>query len=222
MDKFCTYLTIYRGNALPPFYIGYTSVAKIYKGYRGTVTSNEYKHIWKQEQRLNPHLFVTIILTYHNTREEASSKETYFQKHFKVHTNPLYTNKSIGGEKWIRGKASEQEKAKRSRYHHMRGKTYEELYGIEEALRLRKIRSEKLQGRKKSKIHVKRMQKSRLNKGVKTYRLLTPDNKEIIVTNLYQFCKENNLDNGTLLQTMKPEYKYLHKGYKLLSKITSI
>lgn len=219
MNKFCTYLTIYRGNLLPPFYIGYTSANKIRKGYRGTVTSSEYRDIWKKEQQQNPHLFVTIILTYHKTREEASIKETYFQKHFNVHINPLYTNKSIGGERWIRGKASKEEKAKRSRNHHMRGKSYEEIYGIEEASRLRKIRSEKLKGRKKSKIHIKRMSKSRLNKGVKTYRLLTPDNKEIIITNLFQFCKENNLDNGTLCATMTKNYK--HKGYKLLSKITS-
>ena len=30
---YCVYLTIYRGNKLPPFYIGYSSINKIKAGY---------------------------------------------------------------------------------------------------------------------------------------------------------------------------------------------
>ena len=60
---YCTYLTIYKGNKLPPFYIGSTSVDKINTGYHGTVSSKKYKDIYKQELITNPQIFKTKILT---------------------------------------------------------------------------------------------------------------------------------------------------------------
>ena len=54
---YCTYLTVYTGNKLPPFYIGSTSVDNISKGYRGSVLSKNYKSIWKQELHSHPDLF---------------------------------------------------------------------------------------------------------------------------------------------------------------------
>jgi hypothetical protein len=38
---YCVYLTIYKGNNLPPFYIGSTSIDKIDGGYHGSVMSEE-------------------------------------------------------------------------------------------------------------------------------------------------------------------------------------
>jgi len=72
---YCTYLTIYKGNKLPPFYIGSTSALKISEGYRGSVQSKKYKQIWLSELKDNPHLFETQILTTHTTREEALNRE---------------------------------------------------------------------------------------------------------------------------------------------------
>lgn len=95
--KYCTYLTTYRGNKLPPFYIGSTSIERINNGYRGSVESKSYKQIWIDEIKNNPHLFRTIILTSHNTRKEATEKEFQFQLKLLVHRNSLYINKSIGG-----------------------------------------------------------------------------------------------------------------------------
>ena len=40
---YCTYLTIYLGNKLPPFYIGYTKIKNIEKNYNGTVTKKNNK-----------------------------------------------------------------------------------------------------------------------------------------------------------------------------------
>jgi len=45
---YCVYITIYRGNKLPPFYIGYSTPEKIKNGYRGSVSSRQYKNIWKK------------------------------------------------------------------------------------------------------------------------------------------------------------------------------
>lgn len=63
MSRYCVYLTIYTGNKLPIFYIGSTSVKKFMNGYRGSVSSKEYGKIWKEEIKLNPHLFISRLLS---------------------------------------------------------------------------------------------------------------------------------------------------------------
>lgn len=94
MTTYCTYLTIYSGNKLPPFYIGSSSIARINKGYRGSVLSKVYKETWKNELLTNPHLFKTKVLTTHNDRKEATIREKSLQKSLSVVKNPLYINRS--------------------------------------------------------------------------------------------------------------------------------
>lgn len=89
---YCTYLTIYRGNRLPPFYIGRTTVAAITNGYRGSVSSRMYKETWKAEIRDNPELFHTIILTRHVNKKESAEREERFHASLQVHKNPMYIN----------------------------------------------------------------------------------------------------------------------------------
>jgi hypothetical protein len=96
MTIYVTYLTIYLGNLMPMFYIGYTSLSNIERGYHGTVTSKRYKKIWKQELRDNPHLFKTIVLTRHDVKADAHDRERRFQKQLGVVKNPLYINLSDG------------------------------------------------------------------------------------------------------------------------------
>jgi hypothetical protein len=98
MSIYCTYLTIYSGNKLPPFYIGYTTISNIkYRNYRGSVTSKMYKDIWKAELKDNPNLFRTIILQEHNNKKEAQDRELFLQRFFNVVHNPLYINRAITG-----------------------------------------------------------------------------------------------------------------------------
>jgi hypothetical protein len=110
---YCTYLTVYTGNKLPPFYIGSTSIDKINKGYRGSVASKNYKSIWKQELELHPELFKTIILTRHETRQDAQDKEIIFHESFSVARNPLYINMAhANGKFFVSGPQSPETKAK--------------------------------------------------------------------------------------------------------------
>lgn len=102
MTIYCVYITFYRGNLLPPFYIGYSSLDKIKKGYHGTVKSKAYKNIWINEIKNNNHLFKTVIISYHDSREAASKRETQVQLKLKVHKNPLYINRAISGYKFYR------------------------------------------------------------------------------------------------------------------------
>lgn len=115
---YCTYLTVYTGNKLPPFYIGSTSVDNINKGYRGSVSSERYKSIWKQELKLHPDLFKTIILTRHETRQEAQDKEIVFHEAFTVARNPMYINMThANGKFFVSGPPSSETKAKMSAAH---------------------------------------------------------------------------------------------------------
>lgn len=111
---YCTYLTVYTGNKLPPFYIGSTSIdSVINKGYRGSVQSKKYKSIWKQEIDSHPDLFKTIILTRHETRQEAQDKEVIFHEAFSVASNPMYINMAHANGKFFNtGPHSSETKAK--------------------------------------------------------------------------------------------------------------
>ena len=98
---YCTYLTVYTGNKLPPFYIGSTSIDNINKGYRGSVVSKNYKSIWKQELYDHPDLFKTSILTRHETRQEAMEREIVFQEAFSVASNLMYINMAHANGKFF-------------------------------------------------------------------------------------------------------------------------
>lgn len=94
MSIYCVYLTIYKGNKLPKFYIGSSSLQKIKNGYLGSVNSIKYGEIWKDETKNNRHLFETKVVTKHKTRKEALEKELKLQLALRVQENPLYINLS--------------------------------------------------------------------------------------------------------------------------------
>lgn len=91
---YCVYLTTYRGNKLPPFYIGSTSLDKIQKGYRGSVSSKQYKNIWNEELKNNPHLFHTKVISKFDTQKESIARELFLHIQLCVVKNDLYMNKS--------------------------------------------------------------------------------------------------------------------------------
>lgn len=91
-NSYCVYLTIYRGNKLPPFYIGSSSIARLNKGYKGTPVSKIYKDMWLSETKQHPYKFKTVIIKTFNNRTDAALFESKIQKQLKVHSNPLYTN----------------------------------------------------------------------------------------------------------------------------------
>lgn len=93
MPIYCTYIIVYTGNKLPPFYIGSTSLDKIHNGYMGTVSSKQYRSLYKQELQLNRHLFTAHILTLHETRKQALERENKFHRSLNVINNCLYINK---------------------------------------------------------------------------------------------------------------------------------
>lgn len=98
---YCTYLTIYSGAKLPPFYIGYSYVEKIVnRNYHGTVTSRKYKSIWDTELHNNPHLFKTHIIKQFDSKQDAKIHEELLQRSFNVHKNVMYINQTINYQKF--------------------------------------------------------------------------------------------------------------------------
>lgn len=98
--RFVVYVTCYSGNKMPPFYIGSSSLHRLNKGYKGSVTSKQYSKVWKEELQSNPHLFKTHIISIHDTRQDALNKENKLQIKIGAHRHPLYINKSTAHGKF--------------------------------------------------------------------------------------------------------------------------
>lgn len=98
MKKYCTYITFYSGNKLPPYYIGYTFSDKILtRNYYGSVKSKLYSQNWKSEIVNNQHLFKTKIIRDFDDKIDAQNHEVYLQKFFNVVRNEMYINRNIAG-----------------------------------------------------------------------------------------------------------------------------
>lgn len=114
MLKYCVYLTIYTGKKLPPFYIGSSNVDKIINhGYHGSVKSKKYKEIWVDELTINPTAFKTTIISYHETRKEATIKECSLQKALNVVKSPMYINMAFANKEFNSGNTCHKERVKK-------------------------------------------------------------------------------------------------------------
>lgn len=80
------------------FYIGSTIKTRIDHGYSGSIVSQKYKTIWNQEKKNNPNLFVTKIISYHKTRQDAYDKEEKLQRALNVVASPIYLNESFANK----------------------------------------------------------------------------------------------------------------------------
>lgn len=95
MNKiYVVYITQYKGTNLPKWYIGSTYEKKIQNGYNGSICSKKWKYIYDKEQKENKHLFITKIISSHNTRKDALTEELRVQRMHSVMTNDNYFNES--------------------------------------------------------------------------------------------------------------------------------
>lgn len=91
---FVVYLTMYSGNKLPKWYIGYTTYSNIKNGYTGSVCSKKWSDIYYRELDENKHLFKTRILSRHETRIDAVEEENRIQHKHNVVISKKYFNES--------------------------------------------------------------------------------------------------------------------------------
>lgn len=221
MHNFCTYLTIYKGNQLPPFYIGSTYVERIKHGYRGSVSSIEYKNIWKRELKNHPELFKTIILTYHLTRGEATEKEAQFQKQLKVISNPLYMNKVIIDRNGVWYQPSEEIRKKWSTNRTGAGNpNYGRRYKLDEQARANISKGHI--GLIRSETHRKNLSKAllghptsqqtkdkiRQSRSIIKWQITTPTNEIFIIQNLKHWCEQNFINGRSALTNLTQKGRY--------------
>lgn len=99
MAIYRVYITFYRGNKLPPFYIGSAKESRLKSGYRGSVRSKKYRSLWEFELRNHPELFKTIPLSAkYSTQKEAIEVESRLQRTLNVVKSDLYVNMSIAAK----------------------------------------------------------------------------------------------------------------------------
>ena len=114
-NEFCVYITKYRGNKMPPLYVGSRATIDVLKNnYFGTVTSKQYKNIWKEELKLHPELFSIEIISTHVTRQEALDAEEQYQRKVNAVNSEQYINQSYANGKFsnLGKKASDETKQK--------------------------------------------------------------------------------------------------------------
>lgn len=108
-NAFCVYLTTYNGNLLPKYYIGSTSLAKIARGYRGSVASKKYSALWKSEQQQAPHLFKVQVLETFASRAEALAAECEMQEALDAVKDSRFVNQSLASKDGFFGRIVTQE-----------------------------------------------------------------------------------------------------------------
>lgn len=113
MKYYCTYLTIYKGNKFPMFYIGSSTVEKVQNGYHGSISSI-YKEVYNKEIKRNPHLFKTLILKIFNHKKESLRHEIKLQTALQVLKKPtIYLNRNIANIHFIKTRTKHSEETKR-------------------------------------------------------------------------------------------------------------
>jgi len=213
MTIYCTYLTTYLGNKLPPFYIGSSSVEKIQNGYKGSVSSKLYKTIWDSEVKTNPHLFKTIIISIHNSSEDARCRELKFHLHFKVVNSCMYANRALAKPNGFHGSNVQKQNHPRWGDHHTteskikiglknKGKTpHNKGVPMSESMKQRISNTKKLNPRPAhNKGKTMNYSKDALNNmcRAKTWCITHPTGTTEIIKNLRNFCKENSLDERAM------------------------
>lgn len=73
---------------------GSSNIKRIESGYRGSVSSRQWKEIWKKELKENPQLFTIEILSTFANRKEALAEENRLHHELNVVQSDFFINKS--------------------------------------------------------------------------------------------------------------------------------
>lgn len=193
--------------------------------WNGYYTSSAYV---KKFRELHGEPDIICVRRTFKSREQALLWEHKVLKRLGVGKSTKWLNKSISGSKFncallgddnpsrrddvkqkissaLTGRPKTKEhkiKLSNAKCGHNKGKTYEEIYGINKAEELKKIRSVSMTGRPKS---LKQIEKSRVAKS-KWWRIYPPNEEPIIVLSLNQYCMANDLDTSHMWDTAQQPY----------------
>jgi hypothetical protein len=153
-EEYAVYMVVYFGRKLPKKsenslktprrYVGSSKVCNILNGYLGSVTSKKYSKLWNAEINENRSLFKIKILSYHKTDVEAREEEKRIQIKYNVVKSDLYVNLALASPNGYFGKPDTGRQFNKEAIQKMsivrKGRTYEEIFGIEKAKELREAR----------------------------------------------------------------------------------
>ncbi len=88
--SYSTYITIYSGNKLPPFFIGYCKTEQIGSGFHGCPKDDTD---WRTELQQNQSLFKTKIIKTFKTEKQAIQYTNRLLIYFRCGSNPMLANK---------------------------------------------------------------------------------------------------------------------------------
>ena len=91
----------------------------------------------------------------------------------------------------------------------VKGKTNKEIYGEERAKEISRRLSEALKGHKKPQSYIDKL----VERCSKKWKITTPDNQEIIIENLSEYCRNNELDQSAMVRVSQGKRNH-HKKYK--------
>lgn len=98
VKEYVVYLIHYKGEDLPPFYVGSSSMSRLEKGYRGSPKSIEWGALWEGARRSRPELFEYSVVSRHFTREGATNAERVYHEIASVVSSPFYANKAVANK----------------------------------------------------------------------------------------------------------------------------
>lgn len=206
-----TYTNIDVSFLYEPFYIG-KGIGRQYKRHiqeSKEVTHNLLKHNKiqkiKKETNNNPYI---LKIKEGLKEDEALILEDKFIKiigRSNIKQGPLTNllDNSVGG----RSNPSNETRIKLGNA--TRGKTYEEIYGIEKAKELKEKRAQSNKTRKIS----ENLKEKLTKRNSKKWFIINPDGVEIVVENLNLFCQQNNLTT-TLMWLVAKGRQSNHKKWK--------
>lgn len=206
-------------NIIPSNYIGSSSLSNIESGYMGSVSSKKYKSIWKQELKEHPELFHLEMISFHDTRQDATWKELQIQKIFNVVKNPLFVNMSYAVTNGCHGRDVSGEN------HPMYGKTGElsPLYNRSRSEDFKTTISYLMKGNtygigNKSKTGMKNTDKQKTavsTKMAKKYLVINKEGVSFEIENMRKFCELNGLCSKAMYNVASNfRGATSHKGWK--------
>jgi len=244
-DEYCPYTYLIGWSKLDKWYYGsesgITKNANPKNLWTTYYTSSKYVKSFREIYG-DPDV-ITVRKTF-QTREAALAWEYTVLRRLKVTKTDKWLNKSIGGIGFgcvlmgddnpskrleVREKISLKltgrsftdsalEKMRQAKVGLNKGKTYEEIYGVDQALLLKKSRSKSQKGKPKTDKQINASTEA----ASKWWRVYPPNEVPFIVFNLHQYCKQHSLDTATMHGIAyhpfnnNGKFRY-HKGYRVES-----